>query len=158
MACPYRWAIVGPPPCGSPLAKRLFARSPATILAWGLRPIAVYRFPRSFDPEGASWGSSLAQRRYVKLFAAAWAWVINQMSVRDFPTCGATRWFCGARLCPRVYLRIRQRRSLQGALAIGGSCAKSLNRAVVSVAPPCIPGSICQVAKPLSRWGFGLRV
>jgi hypothetical protein len=25
----------------------------------------------------------LAQRRYVKLFAAAWAWVIKQMSVRD---------------------------------------------------------------------------
>jgi hypothetical protein len=102
VACPNRLAIVGPP-WGSPLAKRLFARSPATILTWGLRPIAVYRFPRSFDPEGASWGSSLAQRRYVKLFAAAWAWVINQMSVRDFSNVwGHELVLRGSSLPPRI--------------------------------------------------------
>jgi hypothetical protein len=89
-----------------PLAQRLFAKSPATILTWSLYPIAVCRFTRSFDAEGAPWGSSLAQLRYDKLFAAALACVRNPMSVRDFTNAwGHEVVLWGSSLPPRIFVK-----------------------------------------------------
>jgi hypothetical protein len=93
-------------PWGLPLAQRLFAKSPATILTWSLCPIAVCRFARSFDAKGAPWGSSLAQLRYVQLFAAALACVRNPMSVRDFLNAwGHEVVLWGSSLPPRISVK-----------------------------------------------------